>query len=336
MSGGVDSTTCALLLREKYNVHGFFMHLAQPDFPVQKLRVEKIAEQLNIPLHIVDLRSQFETCVLEYFSSSYFDGLTPNPCIICNREIKFGLFLDAVLEKNMAYMATGHYARIKKDAEMFHLYKGIDSKKDQSYFLSRLTQSQLAKVLFPLGNMTKKETYNYVEQQGFNDFRGLESQDICFLENNGIGRFLSDRATLKTKNGPIISSKGLILGGHNGLFNYTIGQRKGLGISSDAPLYVTELDAANNAVIVGGNDELFCENIRIKELYWLAGVPPDLSSTYSVRIRYSHKGSEAAIHLLEESQAEIVFHTPQRAITPGQFAVIYNDTELLGSGVIAK
>ena len=336
MSGGVDSTACALLLREKYNIQGFFMHLAQPDFPAQKKRVEEIATRLGIPLHVIDLRPQFETCVLQYFSESYFEGLTPNPCVICNRKIKFGLFLDAVIGNDLDYMATGHYATITEDAGTFHLHKGTDPKKDQSYFLSRLTQSQLAKVLFPLGSMTKENTYRYVEEQGFHDFKGLESQDVCFLDKSGIGRFLDSRSPLEMKNGSILSTDGSTLGKHNGLFNYTIGQRKGLGISSEAPLYVIRLDTTNNAVIVGGNDELFCEKIRVKELHWLAGNPPDLSRTYSVRIRYSHKGSDAAIHMGEHGKAEMTFQTPQRAITPGQFAVIYRETELLGSGIIEK
>ena len=336
MSGGVDSTACALLLREKYTVQGFFMHLAQPDFPAQKKRVEEIATRLGIPLHIIDLRPQFETYVLQYFSKSYFDGLTPNPCVICNRKIKFGLFLDAITGSNMDYMATGHYARLSENTGVFHLHKGTDPKKDQSYFLSRLTQSQLAKVLFPLGGMTKENTYRYVEEQGFHNFQGLESQDVCFLNKNGIGHFLESRSSMETESGPIRATDGSILGTHNGLFNYTIGQRKGLGISSEAPLYVIKLDTTNNAVIVGGNDELFCEEIRVKELHWLAGTPPDLSKNYSVRIRYSHKGSDAAIHMAGKDTAEITFQTPQRAITPGQFAVIYKETELLGSGIIEK
>ncbi len=170
MSGGVDSTACALLLRDQYQVEGFFMHLAQPNFAIQEERVQSIAARLGIPLQVIDLRRPFAEKVLDYFSDSYFGGLTPNPCVICNREIKFGLFMDAILSAGMTTMATGHYARIEKTGNTYRLFKGIDPKKDQSYFLSRLTQEQLAKIMFPLGDRTKESTYRFVEEHGFDRF----------------------------------------------------------------------------------------------------------------------------------------------------------------------
>ena len=338
MSGGVDSTACALLLREQYDVQGFFMRLAQPNFAGQKTRVESIAAKIGIPLQVIDLREAFAQKVLEYFTSSYFGGLTPNPCVICNREIKFGLFMEAILGRGMTHMATGHYARLEKVGDLHRLFMGIDPSKDQSYFLSRLSQDQLAKILFPLGGQTKESTYRFVEQHGFDDFQGLESQDVCFLGNNEIGSFLETHAPRQIEEGPILSTAGQLLGTHRGLFRYTIGQLKGLGIASSAPLYVIGLDVKRNAVIVGKNEELFQSRIHVAELHWLAGTPPDTTRQYTVRIRYSHPGSKATLALPENANAcgTIAFDEPQRAITPGQFAVIYDGTELLGSGVIVS
>lgn len=334
MSGGVDSTACALLMRDQYDVQGFFMHLAQPNFSLQKDQVERIADKLKIQLTIIDLRHEFEQKVLDYFSGSYFDGLTPNPCVICNKEIKFGLFLDAILCREMDAMATGHYARITKENELYQLHTGQDPKKDQSYFLSRLSQMQLDKALFPLGEKTKADIYDFVEQKGFHNFRGQESQDVCFMENSGVGDFLLGRPGSIPSPGNIVTSSGKILGKHRGLFHYTIGQRKGLGVSSATPLYVIGLDVSNNEVIVGKNEELFQKTIRVDDLHWLSGSPPDISREYKVRIRYSHRGSTARLVLQGDDRGDVLFHEPQRAVTPGQFAVIYDDTKLLGSGVI--
>lgn len=310
------------------------MQLAQPNFVAQKARVEAVAKKIGIPLQIINLQQDFEQRVLDYFSGSYFQGLTPNPCMICNREIKFGLFMEAILAAGMDKMATGHYARIKRADDMYHLHSGDDPKKDQSYFLSRLTQEQLAKVIFPLGEQTKDTTYRFVEEHGFDDFHGQESQDVCFLENNQIGNFLEDLSTCKNDEGPIVSTSGKVLGRHKGLFRYTIGQRKGLGISSETPLYVVGLDATRNLVIVGRNEELFKKQIRVQKLHWLADKEPDITINYMVRIRYSHRGSLARLVLDDNDSGDIIFHESQRAVTPGQFAVIYHDTELLGSGII--
>lgn len=336
MSGGVDSTACALLLKDHYRVKGFFMQLAQPNFREQKSRVESIADKIGIPLQVIDLRQEFEKKVLNYFSGSYFQGLTPNPCVICNREIKFGLFLDSILNAGLDKMATGHYSRIQNIDNIFRLYTGDDPRKDQSYFLSRLTQKQLAKILFPLGDKTKSDIYSFVKEYGFDDFEGQESQDICFLENSEIGSFLEHRVADRELTGPIVSASGKQLGSHRGLYRYTIGQRKGLGISSDAPLYVIGLDVKRNAVVVGGNEELFKKRLLVKDVHWLAETQPDITKEYKVRIRYSHRGSTAQIHLHDNNRGEIIFHEPQRAVTPGQFAVVYDDAELLGSGIIEQ
>jgi tRNA-specific 2-thiouridylase len=334
MSGGVDSTSTALMLKDDYNVTGFFMQLAQPDLPQQIERVNTIADQIDIPLKIIDLSKQFEECVLNYFSNSYFSGLTPNPCMICNREIKFGLFMDAMIDTGMERIATGHYARVEEKNGAFHLLKGIDPSKDQSYFLSRLSQKQLSRIFFPLGKMFKTEIYDYAEKAGFTKFRGKESQDICFLEKESVGEFLRTRFPQTSRQGLLKTIDGKVLGNHKGLHHYTIGQRRGLGISDKTPYYVIRLDPVDDSVIVGKNDDLFRNTILMHNTNWISSSMPNLDQEYNVRIRYSHKGSMARLTQLEGDRFQLNFDSQQRAVTPGQFAVIYKDDEVLGSGEI--
>ena len=334
MSGGVDSTACALLLQEQYEVHGFFMQLVQPDLAEQLERVNKIAGQCNIPLQVIDLHSRFDDKVLSYFANAYRSGHTPNPCMICNRDIKFGLFMDTICEQGIDQFATGHYAHIIEDKGCYFLEQGEDERKDQSYFLARLTQQQLARVMFPLGKMTKAEVYDFVEAHGFNDFRGQESQDICFLGSDSVGSFLETRTPQSSADGDIVNTDGKILGHHNGIYNYTIGQRKGLGIAAATPLYVIRIDAADNRIIVGENDELFCNTIEIEDVIWNCDRTPLKDCTYRVRIRYGHKGQEARIKQISDNRYQITFAAKQRAVTPGQFAVIYDQDRVIGSGEI--
>jgi tRNA-uridine 2-sulfurtransferase len=334
MSGGVDSTACALLLQEKYQIHGFFMQLAQPDLSRQLKQVKEVARQCGIPLKVINLRDRFEEKVLNYFSDSYLNGRTPNPCMICNREIKFGLFMDAILEQGMEKMATGHYANIINEDDCLLLQQGNDEIKDQSYFLARLSQQQLARVKFPLGTMTKDAVYDFVEERGFTDFRGQESQDVCFLGNDSVGHFLEARRAAPGTDGDIVHIDGQVLGRHNGIYNYTIGQRRGLGIAAAAPLYVIRIDVSHNRIIVGGNDALFQENIEIKDVLWNCGREPRTDCDYLVRIRYGHKGQKARIKEIADSHYSISFTEKQRAVTPGQFAVIYDENRVIGSGEI--
>jgi tRNA-specific 2-thiouridylase len=334
MSGGVDSTACALLLQKKYQLHGFFMQLAQPDLSQQLNRVKEIAAQCSIPLTVIDLRARFEDNVLNYFANSYLNGRTPNPCIICNREIKFGLFMDAILGQGMDRMATGHYANIMEKDGCLLLQQGNDEIKDQSYFLARLSQQQLARVEFPLGGMTKAAVYDFVEEHGFTNFRGQESQDVCFLGEDSISHFLEARRPESAAGGEIVHIDGQILGRHNGIYNYTIGQRRGLGIAAAAPLYVIRIDAANNRIIVGENDALFQERIEIKDVLWNCGREPRPDCDYLIRIRYGHRGQQARIKQIADNHYCITFTEKQRAVTPGQFAVIYDERRVIGSGEI--
>ena len=334
MSGGVDSTACALLLQKEYDVHGFFMQLAQPDLEHQLKRVTTTAERCNIPLTVIDLRTQFEEKVLNYFEDTYLEGRTPNPCMICNPEIKFGLFMDAILKQGMERIATGHYANIVEENSCLFLQQGKDTIKDQSYFLARLTQKHLSQIIFPLGAMTKSEVYNFVEEHGFTDFRGQESQDVCFLKDESIGNFLKTRNPNSAIAGDIIHINGQILGRHNGISNYTIGQRRGLGIAAPAPLYVIRIDASSNRIIVGESESLLQTEIDIKNVLWSCDQSPRLNHNYQIRIRYGHRGQQADIKQIADDHYRLSFKEKQRAVTPGQFAVIYDNSRVIGSGEI--
>lgn len=309
------------------------MRLPHQRSAAQEERVRSIADRLGITLRVIDLRDAFEKEVLSPFADEYFCGRTPNPCMVCNHRIKFGMFQQAILGAGMDRMATGHYARLLAEGTRYRLYQGVDSSKDQSYFLSRLRQEQLATILFPLGERRKEDTYRLVEAQGFSDFRGLESQDVCFLENRQIGSFLAARSPRGDVSGLIRDSSGRVLGRHNGLFHYTIGQRRGLGISAAQPLYVVALDSATDTVVVGGDSELNSNRLLVRDWHWLAEAPPSTHQAYTVRLRSTHQGGQARL-LLDEDGGEIRFEQAQRAITPGQFAVVYDGAELLGSAII--
>lgn len=334
MSGGVDSTACALLLRQDYEVHGFFMRLTAADGMGQEQKASAIARHLGISLQVIDLRREFSTIILDYFTSGYQQGRTPNPCMICNPAIKFGLFMEAVLAHGMEAMATGHYARIEHNGDICHLCKGHDAVKDQSYFLARLVQQQLRHCLFPLGEIHKEEAYRIVEEYGLTGFRGQESQDICFLESTTVGQFLSDRIPQVEQNGAIVSSDGRKLGAHRGLFHYTIGQRRGLGLADATPWFVIGLDPQTRNVIVGKEEDLSGDRLCMHHPHWLGGQTPDTRMGYQVKIRYRHQGAAAWLKQINEHRWEILFDTRQRAITPGQFAVIYDHNQVVGCGEI--
>ncbi|MDR3629052.1 MAG: tRNA 2-thiouridine(34) synthase MnmA [Desulfocapsaceae bacterium] len=336
MSGGVDSTACALILKADCEVRGFFMELAQPDIARQKELAQERADRIGIHLDIIDLKRQFKDKVLSYFSGRYFAGLTPNPCMVCNGEIKFGLFMEAMLAADMDLVATGHYARVHEDCGRYRLLAGTDRKKDQSYFLARLNQQQLSRVLFPLGAMRKEETYLLMERHGFADFRRQESQDICFLGRESAGDYLARLLPEKTVPGPVMTRDGRQIGTHRGLFRYTIGQRRGLGLPDATPWYVLAVEAEGNRIIVGKEDDLYSGRIRIGNLHWTAGRPAAEEIEYTVRIRYSHRGATAVLRRLDQDCYELAFAERQRAVTPGQFAVIYTGDEVVGAGEILR
>jgi tRNA-uridine 2-sulfurtransferase len=338
MSGGVDSSVTAKLLKNMgHKVHGFFMALAQPDLESQIKRVETVADHLKIPLSVVDLAAEFKETVLGYFIDSYREGKTPNPCVICNPMIKFGRLLETILAAGCDRMATGHYARISQTSDKtYHLLKGLDPKKDQSYFLHQLTQKQLARIIMPLGDQTKKRVYKIAADLGLSGIHGAESQDVCFLKEQDLHTFMSRYVQTEADIGPIITQDGRELGKHKGIHYYTVGQRKGLGIPDATPYYVMALDPSRNAVVVGKKDDLLQREMSVTEVNWLAGEPPALPRDFITKIRYRHHGALAHVLDPQDSIYRVYFQQPQLAVTPGQFGVFYQNAEVMGGGVIVK
>ena len=336
MSGGVDSSVTATLLKNRgHDVRGFFMALAQPDLDRQVERVKKVAVYLDIPLTVVDLAGEFKETVLAYFIQSYFRGKTPNPCIICNPRIKFGRLLEKILAAGCDCMATGHYARIVQGQDgSFHLLKGLDPKKDQSYFLHRLTQEQLARVLMPLGEQTKNNVYRMAAKLGIAGVHGEESQDICFLKGRDLYSFMAQYAGKEKGEGPIVTMEGNEVGRHQGIHCYTVGQRKGLGIPDATPYYVLALDPGHNAVVVGKKEDLWQDEMSLGEVNWIAGNEPALPRDFLVKIRYRHEGAPARVMPSEAGHYRVRFQKQQLAVTPGQFAVFYDRDEVIGGGEI--
>jgi len=334
MSGGVDSTVSAALLRRQgYEVHGVFMALGQDDLAEQVARVEEIGRFLQIPVRVLDLETPFKREVLDYFSAAYAQGRTPNPCVVCNPRIKFGRLLNYADSQGIDLMATGHYARIEARPDgRVRLLKGLDPKKDQSYFLCRLRQEQLRRLYFPLGMTAKSKVYEMAKALGVAKLHGTESQDVCFLKDGGLGDFLEARFP-EDMSGNIVRADGRVLGRHRGICNYTVGQRRGLGIPHETPYYVIALDAERREVIVGKEAELYRDRLRIARMSWTAGVSPELPGEFTVKIRYRHSGAPARV-ALEEDGLTCRFQEPQRAVTPGQFAVLYRDDEVIGGGEI--
>ena len=335
MSGGVDSSvTAALLIEQGAKVQGVFMSLAQPDVEQQIEQVRKVTGTLNIPLEVLDLQEPFERLVLSYFRKSYALGQTPNPCVICNRTVKFGLLLDEV-KKNCHYMATGHYAQLQREPDgRVRLLKGNDPAKDQSYFLFRLSQEQLAGIHFPLGGFTKTHVRELAAQRGLDQVHGKESQDVCFLQNRTVQEFLEEKYGTDSATGPILTLQGEEIGRHAGIHRYTVGQRRGLGLPDATPWYVVGLDHKKNAVFVGKDRDLWQSALTVGRVSWMNGTPAILPDEFDVKIRSRHQPGPAKVEEGPDNTCIVTFSEPQRAITPGQFAVFYKDNEVMGGGEI--
>lgn len=334
MSGGVDSTvTAKLLLNDGFDVHGLFMNLGQPDFAGQLAKLRIICQKLGVQLTVVDVRDVFQKAVIDYFCDAYFSGRTPNPCVMCNPLVKCGELIKQAMLEGCEALATGHYVRRVQTDDGWVLAKGVDSTKDQSYFLCGLRQEQIAFLRFPLGETVKEKVYGMAEGFGFPDFRGQESQDVCFLQNWTVQGFLADHAKTRGAPGQIVDTQGAVLGEHQGIENYTIGQRKGLGISASHPLYVVRLEPDSRQVVVGRPDELLQQSLQVGTMNWLVGKEPVLPGQYLVKIRYRHDGSPAQVEKTDSGYL-ISFAEPQRAITPGQFVALYAGELLVGGGEI--
>jgi len=338
MSGGVDSTvTAALVQKEGFEVRGVFMALAQPDLEGHVARARGMAGRLGIPLEVIDLREEFEKRVLSYFRAAYLTGETPNPCVVCNRTVKFGLLLEKALTGGAELMATGHYARNSRDENgVYHLLQGLDPAKDQSYFLCMLSQEQLARVRFPLGELRKDEVYELAANLGFEFARNEESQDVCFLQDRDVGDFLAEGLREGENDGPVITLDGRHVGSHAGIHRFTIGQRRGLGIPDATPWYVVGLEPEGNRVVVGKKEDLQHSRMTVDGINWLAGSVPKLPLELAVKIRYRHRPDKATIAEVGTDSIEVAFAVSQRAITPGQFAAFYRGDELIGGGRIVS
>lgn len=331
MSGGVDSTVAASLLQSQgYTVHGFFMILPLPCVEKQRRRVEEVASKLSLSLHFVDLRRQFTAEVIRYFIDSYLGGQTPNPCMLCNHRIKFGLLADFMLNQGMDIIATGHYARVQQHGDSFSLVRAVDRHKDQSYFLARIGNDLLQNIFFPLGEWTKDQVYRRAADLGF-QFQGEESQDVCFL-HQGLSSFLTEQG-VREKDGAIVDRGGTHLGRHQGIWHYTIGQRRGLALPDATPWYVVDLDGKENQVIVGKHSDLFVTACTVQDLQWRDTLPA-LPWRGLVQLRSRHTPAVAQVTAAGPGRWHLAFDTPQRAVTPGQFAVFYHEDQVLGSAVI--
>jgi tRNA-uridine 2-sulfurtransferase len=348
LSGGVDSSaTAALLLEQGYDVVGVTLKLWSHDCLL--LREDKccgpqaisdaraVCHKLGIPYHPVDESAEFQRQVVQYFAEEYKAGRTPNPCVRCNEHLKFGRLLQRAEMLGAQYVATGHYARLEKSADGTRtlLKRGRDLRKDQSYFLFSLRQEQLARALFPLGEKTKSDTRAFARGRSLRNADKEESMEICFVPDNDYGKFLQEAGHVQKHRGEIVSLEGKVLGHHDGIEFYTIGQRRGLGISSPKPLYVIELDAARNRVVVGDDSALARGEFVAERCNWIAFDTAPASFDATVKIRYNHPGAAATVTLLAGGSVRVKLHVPQRAITPGQAAVFYRDDVVLGGGWIA-
>ena len=361
MSGGVDSSVSAYLLKKQgYEIEGFFMEFWSDSFCKTKKEndycdeesiknAKKVAEKIGIPFHIINAKKIFKKIVVDNFIKEYKNLKTPNPCVICNKFIKFGWFLEFALDKGFDKIATGHYTEIKKDKkDIRSLFAGLDETKDQSYFLYQLNQKQLAKIVFPIGKMDKKEVCKIAKAENIFPKNKKESQEICFIQDDYrefLKRNLSDK---NFKSGDIVNKNKKIVGRHQGLVNYTIGQRKGIlqdriknaclpvRQENKKPMYVFDFDKKNNRLIVGSEEDINFSGLILNNIYWISSEVEKKAfknNKLKVKIRYRHKAVPCIIKK-DEKVLQVVFEIPQRAVTPGQSAVFYIGKEVLGGGVI--
>ena len=337
MSGGVDSSVAALLTLQDHSATdcaGATMVLFGNEFKEQSLESLGIYA-FDIPFYTFDFRDYFTQKVIEPFIDEYNNARTPNPCVVCNKHIKFGAFLDKASELGKDYVITGHYAQIECDSNgSFLLKKGVDEKKDQSYVLYTLTQNQLSRIKFPLGNLTKPEVRKIAEEAGLSNAACKESQDICFIPDGDYANFIVGHTGKTPQKGRFVDTNGSDLGENKGVLHYTIGQRRGLGLSMPHPPYVIDVNADSNTVIVGKNEELYSKVFEIININLIPVNKLDAPIKAQVRIRYNDPGHTALVTQTDNDTIHIEFDEPQRAITRGQSAVIYDDDIVVGGGIV--
>lgn len=342
MSGGLDSAVAAaLLVQQGHEVVGFTAHLwaeGSRCCSIQDaMRARHVAQYLGFEHYVIDALDFFGERIVNGFVDEYLRGRTPSPCVLCNQIIKFGLLLRDAVELGCSHIATGHYARVEYRDGRYHLLRGVDPSKDQSYFLHRLNQGQLAHILFPLGNWTKQQVREFAHEMNLPVSFPDESQDLCFVPDNGYAEFLEKRRPEIRRPGMIVDTEGKVIGQHEGFYRYTIGQREGLGVASDVRLYVKAVYPETNVIVVGRREEVMESRCRVVDVVWIAGQPPTDGLRCQVRLRYRHEGASAELRLLENGRVvEAIFAEPQFGVTPGQAAVFYEGEEVLGGGWIAK
>lgn len=339
MSGGVDSSTSAVILKQKgYEVIGATMKLWEQCALVNHAKdAQKVCEKLEIEHHVFDCKEKFKNHVINNFIQCYECGKTPNPCVECNKYLKFGEFFKKAEELKCDYIATGHYAKVEYSEEynQYVLKKSKEDKKDQSYFLYRIPKEVLPKIIFPLENFSNKEEIrNIARENNLIVAEKKESQEICFIPDNNYVDFIKNNSNNTFKSGNIVNKNGEILGKHNGIINYTVGQRKGLGISYKEPLYVLKIDKEKNEVIVGTEQELYTKEVFIEGINYLVTALENKQIEVEAKVRYRAKPAKAILYPLENGKAKFVFEEPQRAVTPGQSLVFYINDIVVGGGKI--
>ncbi len=349
MSGGVDSSATAALLQEQgFEVIGITLKLWPQDCvnraedkccgPQAVTDARSVCHQLDVPYYLVDESADFQKHVIQYFADEYKAGRTPNPCVMCNQNLKFGRLMDRADRLGAAFIATGHFARVEKSADgaRYLLRRGKDLRKDQSYFLFSLRQDQLARTLFPLGEKTKSDTRAVARTCQLKTADKEESMEICFVPDNNYGGFLQSAGLVQKHRGDIIDLHGRVLGQHDGIEFYTIGQRKGLGLTMPKPVYVVELDADNNRVVVGDDAALERDEFMADRCNWHPFEQLTAPIEVTAKIRYNHPGAPATLTPLGNNRVNVKLHSPARAITPGQAAVFYQDDLVVGGGWIQR
>ena len=346
MSGGVDSSVAAFLMKEQgCECIGATMKLFHnEDIGGSRIKTccsledvedaRLVALRLGIPYYVFNFSDDFKGQVIDRFISSYERGATPNPCIDCNRYLKFERLYERARILGCDAIVTGHYARIEQENGRWLLKKSLDESKDQSYVLYSLTQEQLAHTRMPLGAMHKSETRRIAEEQGFYNADKPDSQDICFVPDGDYAGFIARYTGRDCPTGDFVDESGRVLGRHKGIVHYTVGQRKGLGIAADAPLYVKRIDAQENRVVLSGNDALFSRELTANDFNWIAYDVPPRELRATARVRYHQREQAATVTVLSDGHVHLVFDEPQRAITPGQAVVLYDGDTVLGGGTI--
>ena len=352
MSGGVDSSVAAVLLKEAgYHVIGVTMQIWPRGRQGHEAEgyegccgidaaedAKRVAYKLGIPHYVMNFRDIFSQIVIADFCEEYTLGRTPNPCIKCNQYIKFGILLEKAMQLGADFIATGHYARVETDESTgrYLLKKGIDGSKDQSYFLYPLTQDQLSHALFPIGSYSKTRVKEIARERELSVASRPESQEICFIPDNDYSQFVRTYIPQAARPGPILNKQGAILGEHRGIFSYTIGQRKGLGIAAPNPLYVIAIEPERNAVVVGGKEDVYRSELIASNLNWISIAALEQPTHVKAKIRYRHEEAAAEVIPGDGGRVRVIFNKPQMAITPGQAVVFYDGDTVTGGGTIER